>query len=230
MLQDIKAVLFDLDGTLIDSMWIWEEVDRVYMDQLGVEYETAKLQENINGMSFTETAEFFKKQFNIEESIEEIKATWVDMAEDFYRNKISVKENVIEFLEVLKDRDIKMGIGTSNTHELLKMIIEKEGIKPYFHTMRTSCEVKRGKPHPDIYLKVAEDLGVDPSECIVFEDIPEGVRAGKAAGMKVCAVYDEYSKADKPVLMAEADYYIHNYSEVLNLLKDEDNERFSANQ
>lgn len=229
MLTDIKAILFDLDGTLIDSMWIWEEVDRVYMEQLGLEYEKIKLQENINGMSFTETAEFFKKTFDIPESIDEIKATWVKMAEDFYRNKISAKENVPELLSKLKGRGIKMGIGTSNTRELLHMIVEKEGIAPYFDTMRTSCEVKAGKPHPDIYLKVAEDLGINPENCLVFEDIPEGVQAAKNAGMRVCAVYDAYSEEHKESLTANADYYIHNYSEVLSLLEDENDEELPTN-
>ncbi|WP_105616050.1 HAD family hydrolase [Vallitalea okinawensis] len=229
MLQDIKAVLFDLDGTLVDSMWIWEDIDIRYMEKMNITYNLSDLHENINGMSFTETAVFFKETFNIKDSVEEIKEDWVEMAHDYYASKVPLKENVITLLNALKAKGIKMGIGTSNSRELVTLILETHGITHYFDSVRTSCEVATGKPSPDIYLKVAEDLGVQPKECIVFEDIEEGVTAANRAGMRSCGIYDEYSKDKKTSIIAIADYYIHNYSEVLSSIKDENDEQISAN-
>lgn len=229
MLEGIKAVLFDLDGTLVDSMWIWEDIDKMYMEQLKVEYKLSELHENINGMSFTETAQFFKDTFNIPNTVDEIKEEWNQMAEQYYKTKVPMKNNAREFVGILNENGIKTGIGTSNSKHLVSLILDVHEMHGSFETVRTSCEVQKGKPSPDIYLKVAEDLGVKPEECLVFEDIVEGVMAAQSAGMKACAVYDEYSKDYKEKLVALADYYIHDYSEVLDLIKDGRYEQISAN-
>ena len=87
-------------------------------------------------------------------------------------------------------------------------------IEQYFDSVHTSCEVETGKPSPDIYLLVAEDLGVDPSRCLVFEDVPNGILAGKNAGMRTCAVYDQYSRDQEDKKKEMADYYIDSYMEL----------------
>lgn len=228
MLDGIKAVLFDLDGTLVDSMWIWEDIDKMYMEKLNVEYKLSDLHENINGMSFTETAQFFKDIFNIEDSVEDIKDEWNNMAAEYYESKVPLKESARDFVEYLREKGIKTGIGTSNSRHLVSLVLDTHGMKDHFGTVRTSCEVNKGKPSPDIYLKVAEDLGVRPEECLVFEDIIEGVMAAKSAGMKACAVFDEYSKIHAEKLKSLADYYINDYREVLELIKDGKDEQISA--
>src|SRR5699024_8375515 len=88
------------------------------------------------------------------------------------------------------------------------------GLAPYFDSVRTSCEVSAGKPAPDVYLKVAKDLSVDPSACLVFEDVPKGILAGKNAGMEVCAVDDEFSRPLEAEKKQLADYFIHDYNEI----------------
>lgn len=213
MLTNIKAVIFDLDGTLVDSMWLWKSIDIEYLGKYNIVL-PEKLEEKVEGMSFTETAIYFKNTFNIPESIEEIKNTWNDMAWDFYNNKVKTKNGVIEFLRYLSKNNIKMGIGSSNSKDLVNLALKNNNIRDYFTSIRTSCEVDRGKPFPDVYLKVAEDLGIKPSECIVFEDIPKGIIAGKDAGMKVCAVYDEYSKDLDEEKKKLADYYIKDYNDL----------------
>lgn len=210
MLQNIEAVIFDLDGTLIDSMWLWKAIDIAYLGRFGIELPET-LQDEIEGMSFSETAAYFKERFNLIDSTQQIKADWNEMAGSYYREQVTLKNGVMELLEYLKAKDIKMGIATSNSKELVMQIIERFDIGHYFFTIRTSCEVEKGKPAPDVYLKVAEDLAVNPSSCLVFEDVMNGVKAGRNAGMKVCAVYDEFSKGIKDQLVELADYYIHDF-------------------
>lgn len=214
MLENIKAVLFDLDGTLVDSMWIWKDIDVEFLRLYQVEYPRG-LQESIEGMSFVETAIYFKERFNISDSIENIMKTWNDMARDKYLNKVPLKPGVEQFLNHLKNAGIKLGIATSNSADLVSSIAKVHDFHNYFESIRTSCEAGKGKPHPDIYLMVANDLKTKPEECLVFEDIPVGIMAGKNAGMKVCSVYDEYSVKHEMEKRRLANYYIHSYEQIL---------------
>lgn len=108
-----------------------------------------------------------------------------------------------------------MGIATSNSRELVTSVARVHGLEQDFGCIMTSCDVGRGKPAPDIYLAVADRLQAAPKSCLVFEDIVPGIQAGKAAGMKVCAVEDAYSLNQKEEKKALADYYIRDYSEIL---------------
>lgn len=216
MLKNVEAVIFDLDGTLIDSMWMWKSIDIDYLGRYGIAM-PEDLQKQIEGMSFSETAEYFKERFQIPDSLDQIKSDWNRMAWDKYLNEVPLKDGVVEFLEHLKMFGIPMGIATSNSRELVDLIIEKHGIKKYFTTIRTSCEVAKGKPSPDIYLLVAKDLGVHPDRCLVFEDVLQGIMAGKNANMKVCAVYDEYSDLQEKEKRDLADYFVYSMKEVLDM-------------
>jgi len=214
ILDNKKAVIFDLDGTLVDSMWMWKDIDIEYLEKHGIDL-PSDLQTKIEGMSFSETAIYFKERFQLMDTIEEIKREWNNMARDKYLNSVPLKEGVKEFLEYLKANNIKTGIATSNSRELAEIAITNLGIKDYFNSVRTSCEVDRGKPSPDIYLLVASDLGVSPEECLVFEDVIHGIMAGKNANMTVCAVYDDFSKEVTQKKKDLADYYIDSYFELV---------------
>lgn len=214
ILKDIEAVIFDLDGTLVDSMWMWKTIDIEYLNRFGIEF-PKDLQRGIEGMSFSETAVYFKERFNIPDSLEQIKSDWNRMAWDKYLHEVPLKEGVKEFLDYLKSKNIPAGIATSNSRELVELIINKHNISEYFKSIRTSCEVDKGKPSPDIYLLVAKDLGVEPEKCLVFEDIIQGIMAGKNANMRVCSVYDEYSKGDEKQKIRLSDYYIRSMLELL---------------
>ena len=214
MFDNVKAVIFDLDGTLIDSMWMWKSIDIEYLGKYGMELPD-DLQRTIEGMSFSETAVYFKNRFNIPESIEQIKETWNKMAWDKYANEVPLKSGAKKFLKLLKSKNIKIGIATSNSRELVNVVLKKHEIEDYFDTIRTACEVDKGKPAPDIYLAASKDIDVLPSDCLVFEDVIMGIKAGINAGMKVCAVYDEHSKDTDDIKKKEADYYIDSFEEIL---------------
>lgn len=211
MLQDIDAVIFDLDGSLVDSMWLWRAIDIEYLGRFHISM-PEDLQSSIEGMSFGETAVYFKETFAIPDSLEKIMADWNHMAWDKYMHDVPLKPGIPEFLEGCRENDIRLGIATSNSRELAENVAAVHNLKNYFTSIMTGSDVARGKPCPDIYLAVAEQLGVSPARCLVFEDILPGILAGKNAGMRVCAVEDAYSAQSKEEKIKLADYYIENYS------------------
>lgn len=213
MLNYIEAVIFDLDGSLVDSMWIWKDIDIEYLGKFGIDL-PEDLQSKIEGMSFSETAVYFKERFQIPDSLEQMKQDWNQMAWDKYTNEVPLKKGIPAFLEECRRRGIKLGIATSNSRELVDNITKVHRLDDYFSCIMTSCEVEKGKPAPDIYLAVADNLGVKPEKCLVFEDIIPGIMAGKNAGMKVCAVEDEYSIHDTEAKKELADYYIVDFTEI----------------
>lgn len=213
MLTDKKAVIFDLDGTLVDSMWMWYEIDVEYLGRFGIRVPEG-LQASIEGMSFSETAAYFKERFQIPDSIEKMKADWNQMAWDKYTNEVPLKAGARRFLEYCKERGIQLGIATSNSRELVENIVAVHGLKDFFSCIMTGCDVNHGKPAPDIYLAVASRLKVAPQNCLVFEDILPGILAGKRAGMTVCAIEDGYSMDQTEEKKRLADYYICHYQEV----------------
>ena len=205
MLNDIKAVIFDLDGSLVDSMWMWRDIDIEYLGKFGIPL-PENLPREIEGMRYSETAVYFKEHFNIPDSIEQMKEDWNRMAWDKYLHEVPLKEGVADFLNGCRDRGILLGIATSNSRELVENIADVHGFHNTYQCIMTGCDVAHGKPFPDIYLAVAEQLSVKPENCLVFEDIIPGIQAGKSAGMRVCAVDDDYSIADKAEKEALADY------------------------
>ncbi len=210
-----KAILFDLDGTLVDSMWMWHEIDVEYLGRFGYDC-PPELQKVIEGMSFTETAVYFKERFRIPDSLEQIKQAWIDMSIEKYRMEVPLKKGARRFLEYLRQSGIRAGIATSNGRDMVDAVLEALEITSFFQVIITACEVAAGKPAPDIYLKVAADLGAKPEECMVFEDVPAGIQAGKAAGMEVCAVEDAFSLHMKEEKRQLADYYIEDYEELFD--------------
>lgn len=213
-LFDFKAVIFDLDGTLVDSMWMWEKIDIEYLGRYGIPLPD-KLQESIEGMSFSETAVYFKERFALADSLDKIKTDWNEMACEKYRNEVPFKEGALAFLQFCKKHGIKLGVATSNSRELVECVAEALDLHDYMDCIMTACEVKKGKPAPDIYLAVAKKLSVEPCECLVFEDILPGLQAGRNAGMTTCAIADAYSENVRTEKMESADYFIEDYRELL---------------
>lgn len=214
ILKDKKAVIFDLDGTLTDSMWVWAEIDRDFFRDRDMEFPDY-LNHDIEGMSFSETAQYFVDTFHLDESVEEIKEIWNQMAIEKYRTKTFLKPGALALLQYLKDHGIPVGIATSNSQMLVDVFLQARDIGGYIDAVTTSCEVNKGKPAPDVYLVTAEKLGVAPADCMVFEDIPMGILAGKNAGMTVCGIEDMYSADVREEKIQLADYYIEDFRELL---------------
>lgn len=213
-LKDKEAVLFDLDGTLVDSMWMWKEIDIQFLAKFGYDCPD-DLQRAVEGMSFTETAVYFKERFALPMTLQEIKDCWTQMSIDKYRYEVGLKPGAMEFLKYCRDHRIKTGIATSNGRDMVDAVIESLKIGDYLQVVTTACEVNAGKPEPDIYLEAAKRLSVKPEDCLVFEDIPAGILSGKRAGMTVLAVDDEFSRDLDREKRKLADGFIRDYTELL---------------
>ncbi|MCD7883960.1 MAG: HAD family phosphatase [Lachnospiraceae bacterium] len=215
MLKQTEAVIFDLDGTLMDSMWLWNDIDIEFLGRYN-QAPPEDLAVAIEGMGFTETAQYFKERFALPCTIEEIKQEWNRMAFQKYANEVPLKSGAPHFLSYLKERRIPIAIASSNSRELILACLTNNHVETYFEQIVISCEVAKGKPSPDVYLLAADRLGVPADKCLVFEDVPMGILAGKSAGMRVCAMEDDFSIARRPEIRSLADYYIRSYDEILD--------------
>lgn len=215
MFKNVEAIIFDVDGTIADSMWMWKQIDIEYLGRFGIVL-PEDLQKNIEGMSFHETAIYFKERFLISDSIDTMMADWNEMAAHKYQYEIPLKKGVLEFIRQCKEKGILLGIATSNSVELLTYLLKAHELEDKFDVIITGSDGLKGKPAPDMYLEAAKRLLVAPNKCLVFEDIMPGILAGKRAGMKVCTIYDEYSKDVLLDKKKEADYYIDSFEELLD--------------
>lgn len=215
MLKDVRAVIFDLDGTVVDSMWVWKDIDIEYLKRFGMDLPD-DLQDAIAGISVTQTAVYFKERFKISDSIDKIIADWNEMAKDKYSHEVPLKAGALEFIKYLKYNNIPCAIATSNSTDLTRAVLESHGLKGYFDVVLTGEDIHKGKPDPDVYIETARLLNVKPEECLVFEDIPLGIIAAKAAGMSCVAIDDEFSADDLDKKRELADYYIHDYYDIFS--------------
>lgn len=216
MLKDIEAIIFDIDGTLIDSMWIWENIDELFLEKYNL-VQPEGFHEGMEGKSYSETAQYFLDLFpSLPHTREELEQEWYDMAYEIYTTQMELKKGAYDFITTMYEKGIKLGIATSNNKELAEGMLKNNKVFEYMGSIWTSGEAGAGKPNPAVYLNVAKDLGVAPEKCLVFEDVSNGILAGKNAGMKVCAVDDKFSRNQEERKRQLADYYIQNYDDIKN--------------
>ena len=215
LLEGKEAVIFDVDGTLIDSMGVWRDVDIIYLKRHHKEM-PENLQRELAGLSIRQAADYFREVIGIDDPPEKMLAEWNELAFQQYRYEIKMKAGALQWLKTIEEREIPMAVGTSNTRMLAMTALQTHGIDRYFKVILTGEDVAIGKPDPYIYQTAAARLGVDPARCLVFEDIPEGIQAGLAAGMKVCAVQDDFSDYQTDKKKELADYYIESFEDIFH--------------
>lgn len=213
-MKDIKAAIFDLDGTIIDSMYVWHKVDVDFLTMRGIPV-TREYTETVRGMFFETAAEYTRSTYGLNESVEQIIQTWLDMARHEYANNVRLKPYTREYLDHLRKKGIKLGMATSSDPYLLEPVLKNNGIDGYFDEICYTSQVGKNKSFPDIYIYTAKKLGVSEKNCIVFEDIPEGINGANKADMYTVAVYDEASKDSEEYLRNAADRYIFDFSDML---------------
>ena len=206
----MKAVIFDLDGTILKSMEVWEVIDEKFLAKRGFSVPEGYVAE-ICARSFREAAEYTINLFNLTESADEIMAEWHEMAIYEYENNIKLVPTAYDYLTKLKDKKIKLAVATGLSEALYKPCLINNGIYDFFDVLCSTDHVERGKEHPDVYLLAAEKLGAEPKDCVVFEDVLPAVKSAKKAGMTVYALYDEASKNNRAEIEKISDGYLFDF-------------------
>jgi len=214
-MKRIKGVIFDLDGTILDSLYVWNKVDIDFFKKRGMKVPKDYVLK-INSMSFAEAALFTKNEYAIKESIEEIIEQWHNAAVYEYSRNVKLKKYVYEYIKMLKSKGIKIGLATASSKQLYEPALKNNSVYDYFDAFTCGDEVSTSKEFPDIYLLTAQKLNINPNECIVFEDIYKGIKGAKKAGMIAVGVYEKYSEADRENIIKLADGYIKDFGQMLD--------------
>ena len=213
-LKNIEGAVFDLDGTLLDSSWVWERVDEKFLGDRGFQVPDDYVDE-ISPLGAERAAVYTIERFGLNEDKDDIVREWIEMAKKEYATEVVCKPYAKEFLEELQKLNIKMAVATSSDRELFMKTLEREGILKYFQKIVTVDEVERGKGYPDIYEEAARRIKVNPHKCLVFEDILAGVTGASLGEFNVVAVFDEKSKHNWEKIKSISKYSINDYKELL---------------
>ncbi len=208
----ITGAIFDFDGTLFDSMHVWKGVRYKFFDRLGLVM-NAEDEEAFKGLYLMESINLAKERFNLSETRQELYGKFFDMIKEMYLADTEPKNDIIEFLEKLKAKGVKMGIATATGEPALEAVLEKFGMLHYFDVILSTYTVGAAKTEPKVYDAVLDALGTDKETTWIFEDALYAATTAKANGYNVVGIYDK-SEEKTDELKQLVDVYIHNYSEL----------------
>ena len=211
----LKACIFDFDGTLGDSMWVWEAVIGEFFERCGVQPAVDDM-ERLAQLGMARGAAEFVERYRLEQTPQQVIAEWLAAARRKYAADVRLKPGAREFLQQLRRRGVKTAIATAQERETLMMALENEGALTLLDVVLTCDEVcSTGKSTPEVYWQAARRLGVQPAECLVFEDVLGPAQQAHAGGFGVVGVRDDSPAQDSEALRAEADCFINDFTELL---------------
>ena len=205
----INCAIFDFDGTLFDSMFIWESVGEIYLRSLGKEPKPS-LREDVRALSLYQSACYFRKEYDLPLSEEQIMSGINKTIEHFYINEVMPKPYVTEFLDEMKQKGIPMCIATASDRYQIEAALSRCGMSHYFEAIFTCSEVGYGKDEPVIFRKAMEYFGSDRGSSIIFEDALHAIKTAKNDGFMVVSVFDNSEKRQDEI-RAISDCYIRDF-------------------
>ena len=208
----IKGAIFDFDGTLVDSMFIWDNIGEEYLRSLGKEPHE-DLKETFMTLTLEEAAEYYREHYGVPLSVKEIVDGVNAMVEQTYRTKVTLKPGIAEYFAWLKGNGVRMCVATVTDRYLVEETLERLGVRHYFSEIFTCAEVGFGKDKPIIYQKALDHLGTEKRDTYVFEDLPFALNTAKTDGFPTVGVYDRH-EVHQDELKELADYYIFKMGSV----------------
>lgn len=213
MLAGIKAVIFDMDGVIIDSEPLWRIAMIQSFTEIGIPFSDEHCRIT-TGLRFKEVADFWFTKHRITNiTVDEFDELVINRLCDLIGKEGKTMKGVLEALQFLKEKGLKIGIGTSSNERLMNTVVDVLKIRHYFNELCSAEHMQYGKPHPQVYLTCAEKLGVNPLNCLVIEDSVNGIIAGKAAQMKVLAIPEEINHNNPK--FAIADYSVKSLLQII---------------
>ena len=207
-----RAALFDLDGTLLDSLHVWQRVDAAFFGARGIEYDPERYSHAVQGMSFREAAVYTAREYALSEDVDVIVDEWTRLSAEEYAHRVPMKKGAREYLRMLRRAGVRLAVATANRRELFAATLENAGVAGLFDAVCTTAEAgDSSKRDGALFLLAARKLGVEPSDCAVFEDVPDGIIGAKAAGMRAFCVRDVTSRRDMATIEALADGVIDDF-------------------
>lgn len=209
----MKVAIFDLDGTLIDSMWIWEELSPNYLLSMGIK-PPKYLNESLKSLTLEEGYLYLKETFELKITVDEINKDMSKILTSYYENHFKLKPYVLKTLKEFKDKNIKMIIATATDEDLASMVLDRYGIKDYFEFIQTEGNTGLNKKNPRFFETAINRLGADPGEVWVFEDALHCILSAKECGLKVVAIKDKSVGNDLTKIKEISDIFIEDFSKL----------------
>lgn len=207
---DYKGCIFDLDGTLLDSMGVWRQVDEIFLGKRGLQF-TDQYLKAVSVMTLDLAAEYTVNLFNLKENPKDIIQEWLDLARNEFAYHIQPKPYGVEYVKLLKEKNIPIAVATSCQKELYIPALKRLGIYDIFDIILDSDMTNCSKERPDIFIRTAKMLEIEPKDCLVFEDTVNGVKSAKEAGFVTVGFLDQYQPKFKQDLIKIADYTAEDF-------------------
>ncbi len=211
--MNYDLAIFDMDGTIVDSMWIWKELAHRSFTSRGVQVPES-MAKDMSEMEFLDAAQYCIQQSGHEITKEQLVTEWTMEARSMYEGEVTLKSHTRELLDHLKSIGLTLCLTTANYRDVAVAVLNRFGLSSYFDSITVTEEANAGKSQPDVFLLTASKHGADPKRCIVFEDSLYAVQGAKAAGMSVVGVYDDLTKNMEDEMRQMTDVYIYSFEEL----------------
>lgn len=210
-----KACIFDLDGTLLDSMGVWKEVDRIFLGKRGLAF-TEEYAKAISSMKLELAADYTVRLYELKEDPKDIIFEWLELARKAFAEHIQPKPFAVELLRQLREKNIPAAVATTSQKELYLPALKRLGILDMFEAIADGETAKFGKDRPDIFLKAAAALKIEPRDCIVFEDTLSGIRSAREAGFITVGFLDSFTPQLHEEIKSAAHFTAFDFKDFLD--------------
>lgn len=212
-MEEIKYAIFDADGTLMDSMHIWDTVDSAFLMMRGIKPREEGV---LRKYGFINGIEYLIKNYQLDMTVDEVRNDMMKILEYYYYNVAIAKEGVREFLQKLREKSVRCVVATATDRYLMEPALQRNGLLEYFDAVFTTKEVGISKREPDIY-NIARDFLNADGNTFIFEDAYYAIDTAKKAGYRVVAIEDYSAKNEREQIKELSDYYVKDYSEIYKI-------------